>query len=241
MIKKGVRGRRVFLVKGQAVHPAPTRREMIRSHMSPRPYRSVQRYAAAEQTRARIITAARELLNASGGFSGFTVDAVARQAGVARLTVYYQFGSKLGLLEALFDDLAARGQIQDLAAAFQQPDPEVALSQFIEVLGRFWTSDRRVIRRLRALAALDPEVEQGLQERDQWRRGGLGVLVRRLSAERGRPAAEAVDDVVDLLFTLTSFESFDSLAGPERSPEAVTPLVQRLARAALGLDERGER
>jgi AcrR family transcriptional regulator len=205
--------------------------------MSPRPYRSVQRYAAAEQTRARITAAARELLDATGGFSGFTVDAVARQAGVSRLTVYYQFGSKLGLLEALFDDLASRGQIQNLRAAFQQPDPGPALAEFIAVLGRFWTSDRRVIRRLRALAVLDPEVEQGLRERDQWRRGGLEVLVRRLSAERGRPAAEAVDEAVDILFTLTSFESFDSLAGPERSPEAVTPLVQRLARAVLGLDD----
>ena len=32
------------------------------------------------------------------------IDAVARQAGVARMTVYYQFESKKGLLEALLDD-----------------------------------------------------------------------------------------------------------------------------------------
>src|SRR5262249_35010278 len=75
----------------------------LHASMSPRPYRLGQRQAAAEQTRARILAAARELLVASAGFSGFSVEAVARQAGVARMTVYYQFGSKPGLLEALYD------------------------------------------------------------------------------------------------------------------------------------------
>jgi hypothetical protein len=31
------------------------------------------------------------------------------------------------------------------------------------------------------------------------------------------------------------FDTFDTLAGPARSPEAVTPLIQQLARAALGV------
>jgi AcrR family transcriptional regulator len=209
---------------------------MIRSRMSPRPYRSVQRHAATEQTRARIIAAARELLVAHEGFSGFTIDAIARQAGVARMTVYYQFGSKLGLLEALFDNLAAHGQMQQLAAAFQQPDPTVSVAEYIAVFGRFWSSDRLVIRRLHGLAALDPEVEQGLRAREERRRSGLGVLVRRLAERHGRPAPEALDDAVAILFMLTSFESFDTLAGPERTPEDVAALIQQLARAALDLD-----
>src|SRR5713226_4068485 len=74
--------------------------------MSPRPYGLGQRQATTEQTRARIINAARELLAESSGFSGFSIDAVARQADVARMTVYHQFGSKIGLLEALCDSLA---------------------------------------------------------------------------------------------------------------------------------------
>lgn len=66
--------------------------------MSPRPYRLGQRQAATEKTRARIISAARELLMESTGYTGFSIDAVARQADVARMTVYHQFGSKIGLL-----------------------------------------------------------------------------------------------------------------------------------------------
>jgi hypothetical protein len=48
---------------------------------------------------------------------------------------------------------------------------------------------------------------------------------------------EALDETVDALFTLLSFETFDTLAGSTRSIQEVVPVVQRLARAALGLDE----
>src|SRR5579872_5055175 len=120
----------------------------------PRPYRLGQRQVATDQTRARIIAAARELLSAGDGFAGFSVEAVARQADVARMTVYYQFGSKVGLLEALSDDLAARGGMERLAEAFRQPDALQALDAFIAVFGRFWSADRLATRRLRGLAAL---------------------------------------------------------------------------------------
>src|SRR6266480_200148 len=66
--------------------------EGIKLSMSPRPYRLGQRQVTTEQTRARILTAARELLTASDGFNGFSIDALARQAEVARMTVNSQFG-----------------------------------------------------------------------------------------------------------------------------------------------------
>jgi AcrR family transcriptional regulator len=48
------------------------------------------------------------------------------------MTVYYQFGSKAGLLEALLDDLAARGEIGErLARAFQRPDARAVLAGFV--------------------------------------------------------------------------------------------------------------
>jgi hypothetical protein len=43
--------------------------------------------------------------------------------------------------------------------------------------------------------------------------------------------------VIDVLHTLTSFETFDSLAGPTRGPEEVIALVRRLAYAALDMEE----
>jgi len=195
-----------------------------------------RRQATTAETRARILTAARELLMASG-VAGFSVEAVAQKADVARMTVYYQFGSKLGLLEALFDELASQGGMEQLAGAFQRPDPLEALSAFIATFARFWASDRLVMRRLRGLASVDPDLEQGVRARDERRRQGARIILRRLAQEHGKPAPRSLDEMVDVLFTLTSFETFDTLAGPDRSPVDVAPLVDRLARAALSLDQ----
>jgi AcrR family transcriptional regulator len=197
--------------------------------MSPRPYRLGQRQVSTDETRSKILDAARVQLETQ---SSFSIDAVARRADVARMTVYYQFGSKRGLLEALFDDLAARGGMRGMPAAFQQVDPRRALEGLIDVFARFWSSDRLVLRRLRAMAALDPELDEVLRERNEGRRQGLRVIVSRLESQ-GRDRGKATSDLVDVLFALTSFENFDVLAGPERTPEQVAPLVKRAAGAIV--------
>jgi AcrR family transcriptional regulator len=204
--------------------------------MNSRPYRLVRRQAAAEETRARIIAAARELLAAPDGFYRFTVDAVASQAVVARMTVYNQFGSKIGLLEALFDDLAARDLVGQLRAAFGRPEPGEALAGLVAAFGWFWHSDRMVIRRIRGLAAIDVDFELAVRARDERRREALRTIVDRFAERYNRPAPGARDEVIDVLHTLTSFDTFDNLAGATRSPEDVISLVCRLTYAVLELD-----
>jgi len=203
--------------------------------MSPRPYRLGEREVAIHQTRARIIEAARELLMISDGFTSFTIEAVARQADVARMTVYYQFGSKTGLLEAICDSLAANGGITQLGNAIRAEDARAALAECIHIFSVFWDSDRLITRRLRGLASLDQEFEQVVRARDERRRKGLRVIVQRLAEQERWPAPEAIDQAIDLLFTLTSFESFDMLAGPTRNCVDVTPAIQRLAIMAIDL------
>jgi hypothetical protein len=78
------------------------------------------------------------------------------------------------------------------------------------------------------MAALDPELDQVLRDRNEGRRIGLHAIVSRLPAGGGHLA-----ETVDLLFALTSFENFDVLAGPERTPEDVAPLVRRAAAAIV--------
>ena len=195
--------------------------------MSPRPYRLGQRQMAADEARSRIQNAACEQLEKEASFS---IDAVARRADVARMTVYYQFGSRRGLLEALFDDLAASGGVIQLPSAFQLQDPMAALDRLIEIFAHFWSSARVVHRRLRAIAVLDPELDQALVDRNEWRRKGLRVILSRLAT----PAeSQPIDDLVDLLFVLSSFESFDMLAGSDRTPDEVVPIVKRAAAAIV--------
>jgi AcrR family transcriptional regulator len=203
--------------------------------MSPRPYKLGQRQATVEQTRARIIEATRELLMSGEGFFSFSIDAVARQADVARMTVYHQFGSKTGLLEALCDTLAANGGMEQVARAFRQADARDALDQYFLVFSRFWDADRLVTRRLRALAALDPDFEGVIRARDERRRQGVGVIAQRLQ-ERDMPSSNlSLEQMVNVLFTLSSFETFDTLAGPTQSSEEVAPLVIELVHATLQL------
>ncbi|HEU5015117.1 MAG TPA: TetR/AcrR family transcriptional regulator, partial [Roseiflexaceae bacterium] len=196
--------------------------------MSPRPYRLGERQAAIDQTRARIVEAARALLTADHGPINLTMEAVARQADVARMTVYNQFGSKIGLLEVVCDTLAANGGIHQLARAFQKADPLDALDELIRIFSEFWDADRLTSRRLRALAALDEEFAQVIHARDERRRSGLRVIVQRLAAQQGHPLPAGTEATVNVVFALTSFETFDTLAGPTRTCAEFAPLVQRL-------------
>ena len=201
--------------------------------MSPRPYNLGKRRDPIDQGRQQILTAARRLLAGTPSYTGFTLDAVARQADVARATVYYQFGSKAGLLEAVCDSLAESGQMSGLAGAFTEPDPIEALRRFTGCFGRFWAADRAAMRRLRALAALDPDVGAVIAARDQRRREGLTVLAGRLAG--ASVLATGTSHAIPVLFMLTSFETFDTLAGPDQELTAVVPDVLRLAEAALRL------
>ena len=200
--------------------------------MSPRAYDRTHRLAAAEETRARIIAAARDLLSSESGFAGLSIDAIAREAGVARMTVYYQFGSKSALLEALFDDLAQRVGMDRFATAFGHPAPGEAMSLLIGAFVGMWSSQRLVLRRLFAAAVLDPEVDQALRLRNERRRYGLRMALGRL-ASTGGAAVEPPEELVDVLFVLTAFDTYDSLATGTRTPEDVARIIERLVRAAL--------
>jgi AcrR family transcriptional regulator len=202
--------------------------------MSPRPYRMKRRHESAEANRARILAAARELLASPNGPSPFSMEAVARRAGVARMTVYYQFGSLRGLLEALLDSLASAGGMEHLSEAFRQPDAREGVDRFIAVFVKFWESDRLVIRALGAFTSLDPDFAAVLAERSGWRRKGARVLLERLVKQTGRPARKEMRDAEDLLFMLTGFATYDVLAGPKRRTGQVTALLQRLARQVVG-------
>jgi AcrR family transcriptional regulator len=194
---------------------------------------------AVEATRARIVAAARDLLSAGYGVSGLSVDAVARLADVARMTVYHQFGSKRGLYEAIADDLAVRAQIGErIGAAFRHPDALSTLDAFVGAFAHFWTVDRIIIRRLQGIAVLDLEIERGEIARNERRRQGLRVVVERVAAQYGTPSSDVLDETVAILHTLTSFATFDNLAGTEGTPVEVVSIVQRLCRAALSVTDR---
>jgi AcrR family transcriptional regulator len=195
-----------------------------------RAYRSERRAAAVGQTRERIVAAARDLLVGGGDLPAFSLDGVARHAGVTRLTVYNQFVSKQGLLEAVFDDIAQRGGLfTELPVVFAEPDPHIALRRLVTVFCHFWAHHGLPLARVRAATQLDDEIAASLQQRTERRRLALRTLIQRLI-----PAdASCFGDVVDVLFALTSFETYEALAVHGRSARATEELVAALVEQAL--------
>ena len=92
------------------------------------------------------------------------MDAVAKAADVTRLTVYNQFQSRRGLLEAVFERIASEGGLGRIPEAMARTNPVAALERLIEIFCDFWSHDE-AIGRLSEAAASDPEFAQAISER----------------------------------------------------------------------------
>jgi AcrR family transcriptional regulator len=229
--------------------------------MSPRPYRLGQRQETSDQTRERIIEAAHDLLLSCNDFSRFSIDAVARQAQVASMTVYHQFGSKVGLLEGIFDSLAANAgipltviksyaeqkaapgtslagqeEVERLLNALHKPDSLDILKHYINFYAHIWQTDRVVMRRIHALAALDADIDRLVREHVQRGHHGLRYVLQRIQAQHGYPGSDVLEGILKIVYSLVSFEYCDLLAGPERSLEEVTPQLYQLVYLSLGMN-----
>jgi len=186
------------------------------------------------RSRARMLRAARDLL-LKGGIPLFSIDAVAQRAKVTRQTVHNQFGTRSELLEALFDQVAQQGGMEGIAAAFRQRDPASTLAEYINVFARFWASDREMTRRIHGLAAVDVDLGKILAARQERRVRGCRNITTLLSRRYGRPAPEKIETAARVLYSLTSFEFFDAVAGPAERPEEVAGTITKLMYSFLGL------
>jgi AcrR family transcriptional regulator len=193
--------------------------------MSPRKYELGRRREGSDATREKILEATRALFGGKGDLDGFSMDAVAAKAGVARMTVYNQFHSQGELLEALADHLAARAGMQRMADVFLEPRPDEAVRTFVATFVALWASDRVALRRLRAMGILVPSLYRKVRERDEWRRQAARTLVAKIGIPGPSDRPGEADWPVDLLTSATSFETFDALCDDRRPPPMVAQLV----------------
>jgi AcrR family transcriptional regulator len=197
--------------------------------MAPRRYSSTIRAAAAAEKRARVLDAAAALLREDAGISGFSLEAVAGAAGVTRLTVYNQFGSRRGLLEAVFDEVAIGGGLTRIPDAMALADARVALDRLVDIFCDFWNGDP-AIGNLHGAMAIDPEFAQALTERNERRRTIFNAIVRRVAGKS--VPLRTRQDAADLIFTLTSCATFTMLR-QGRSAERTRALVKAACNDAL--------
>lgn len=192
-----------------------------------RAYTSPARAAAASERRARVLDAACHVLRESNSVTAFTLETVATAAGVTRLTVYNQFGSRRALMEAVFDRLAVTIQLENLGRVAAEDDPVEALRTIVKAFSNFW-QDAAVMRLQDAIGS-DPEFDQALLRRHERRRALLKTLTGRFAPDADeRLRAE----VVDTIFALTSPQMY-RLLSRGRSGKAASRLVEVAGLEAL--------
>jgi AcrR family transcriptional regulator len=182
----------------------------------------VTRAETTAATRRAIVEAARELLS-TRDWRHFTLEAVAARAGVTRVTVYNQVGSKYGLLDAVLTELAARGGMDSLLTASRDLPPADAFDYAVGRTIRFWHTERAVLRPLFGLAAVDTRIAEELSRREGYRAAQFGRLT----------GYAAGDDPLSGIVAVTSFPAYDALGSVAADPARATAVILRMARALL--------
>jgi AcrR family transcriptional regulator len=191
-----------------------------------RPYDLGKRLEQMEDSRAAILRAARSQLEANG-YRQLTMGSLATESGVTRQTIHNLFGTKAGVLEALFDLIALDGGMESMRKVMTLPSTEAMLEGFVEVFCRFWSSNRMLLRRIHGIGAIDPEFGTVIEARNGRRYHAAKRIVSRIGGKN-------LDERVSTLTALTSFEFFDALADNLRDEKRAAAIVLDLARKMLG-------
>src|SRR5215510_1617709 len=197
-----------------------------------RRYDASRRRAAAEQTRAAVLRAARELFTARG-YAATPVAEIARVAGVSVDTLYETVGRKPQLLLAVHDlELAGgdatvaaeqRDYVQQIRAA---PTAAAKITTYTDALARLLPKTVPLLDALRAAGEKDPacrEVYQAVRERR--------AANMRLFAADLRTTEELRDDldddtVADLVWSMNAPEYYLLITSRGWTPEQYAAMVR---------------
>ena len=174
--------------------------------MARRAYTAVRRRGVPESI-DRVLDAAERLISEEA-FHSATMEELAAAAGVSRATVFNRFGSKLGVLQALFSRAMEGPEMEAIRAALEIEDPVASLEALIEAACAIWESQAFIHEQLQAIVVLEPDASALVDQQRQEQRADLQGLARRLArAERLRPGISEARTAATL-HMLTSLESF---------------------------------
>ena len=184
-----------------------------------RRYNSTRRQAQARETRRQMLEAARHLFT-SRGYAGTTMEALAREAGVAVETVYTTFGSKRAVLAGLVD-VAVGGDDESIPLMDRpgpqrvraEPDQRRQIALFAHDMTQIMGRVGPLFAVMRAAARSEPEIADLLQRLLATRHTTMHVFVQWL--ERNGPLRSGLtrDGAADTVWTITSAEIYQLLTG----------------------------
>ncbi len=138
----------------------------------------------SEQAKKLIIDAAMALF-LEDGYVATTMDDIAERAGVARRTIYNQFGSKAALLLAAINDRVVgageRSPVSDQEAIREMEDPHQMIEAFIRVHVGVAERSLPLLRITFEAAAVDGEVAKQYERNEEYRYQAQQVLIDSLN------------------------------------------------------------
>lgn len=153
-----------------------------------RRYQSNRRREQAQETRRRILAAAlKQFLEY--GYTGATIEAIAREAGVVPLTVFAVFGNKRSILADLIG-VSVGGDDQPVPllqrsgpqSVLQEKDPVVQIQIFAKDISNILDRVAPIFEIMRMAAKTEPEINSMLAEILKERFQNLTVFVRHVSS-----------------------------------------------------------
>ena len=193
-----------------------------------RPNKNVAR---GEATRGQLIAIATRMF-AERGYEDTSVEAVLREAGVSRGSLYHHFASKEALFEAVAEDVETSVGEQTLAAAGGSDGPVAALRAGF--LAWIRLAGDPVVRRILLIDA--PSVLGWERWRSMEERHALGLIraVLQVIAEEGKLRPDLAGTLAHVLLAsvnevaLLVARSEDQEAAMQAGADAIDELLQRL-------------
>jgi AcrR family transcriptional regulator len=159
---------------------------MTETSNSKRRYTSTRRRLQAGETRRSIIEAARALFY-ERGYASTTIEAIARQAGVAPETIYAAFGNKQAILQNLVN-ITLVGDEEPVPllerpfvkAAEEETDQRRLVAQFARNIAQIMNRMSPVFALVRSTAKADVKIAELLNRILSERLGGMAYFVDQL-------------------------------------------------------------
>jgi AcrR family transcriptional regulator len=182
---------------------------------SRRPYDSRARREQAARNRDAALDAA-ERLFLERGYAGTSIASIAQEAGLSVQTIYKVFGSKSGLVKAIyFRGLLGMGDDPAYERSDAMREREVDPRMIMRQWGALTTEVASVVSPIRLLmrsaALADPEMEALLRETDEDRLDRMRHHARFLKERGYLREGVTLREAADVLWTCSSVEIYDLL------------------------------
>jgi len=173
-----------------------------------RPYHSQTREQHAEESRQRILGAARSLF-LQKGYVGTTVDTIAEDARLSPKTVTAVFGSKLGVLAELLRPATFGQSYQHLLERIQDdPDPVQRVRLVAEITWQVYDARAPELNLLRGAASIAPELAELARQVEARRREMQEHLISYLINQGVLRQDLHPEEATDELWALTSYDLY---------------------------------